>query len=260
MRKVLFVHVPRTSGTSLTRFLKTTLPDFYVQANAAPQLEEGDPLIGRVRDLDDIRRILRKHRGLAIHVDSNFESRRRTTDFRSLAWCLFDPGKARFFRQFAILTMLRDPFRSFLSSYSFVKRAKYDDPGFLPDLDLGSVESYLDEVHENAILHFLLEPQLSRRRAVGRDELDRVEACIADHPIHVGVYERYAESIDYFARVLEGNFQARDIPMLNAGVPPPEIGPRLEAAFRERNALDLELYDFVVRLFDERYNSAANCR
>ena len=226
------------------------LPDFFVQANATEQLADGDFGTGRVRDLEDIKRVLSVHGGLALHVDSNFERQRRTSDFRSLAWYLFDPRHAPYFSQFTILTMLRDPFRSFLSTYGFVVRAKQRDPGFLPDLDVGSLESYLDQVHDNAILHFLVEPQLSRRRVITRDELERVKAAVADYPIHVGLYERYEQSIDYFARVLGRPFHARDVPVLNAGTSPGAIDPQLEArlcqTFYEKNRLDYELYAFVA--------------
>jgi hypothetical protein len=252
LRKTLFIHVPRTSGTSLVQFFKEKLPGFFVQANAADQLEANDPLVGRVRDLADIRRVLAAHRGLGIHVDSSFTARRATTDFRSLAYLVFEPENTDYFRQLTILTMLRDPFQSFLSAYAFVKRRKEEDPWFLPDLELGGVESYLQVAHENAVLHFLLEPQLARRRSLGRHDLERVKARIAGYPIHVGIYERYAESVAYFSGVLGQPFVAEDVPRLNVGRRPPAANPRLEAAFRERNGLDLDLYAFCRALIEER--------
>lgn len=247
MKRVLFIHVPRTSGTSLTRLFRQTLPDFFVQANSADQLADGAPGIGPVRDLEDIKRVLRTHRGLALHVDSNFGRQRQTSDFRSLAWHLFDPEQAEFFRQFTILMMLRHPFRSFLSSYGFVQRTKQQDSGFLPDLAVDGVESYFDQVHDNAILHFLIEPQLSRRRPVTRQELEDVKTAVVEYPIHVGIYERYAQSISYFARVVGGSFRVSDVPTLNVGISPPEMDSNLEARFYERNRLDYELYDFVAQ-------------
>ena len=211
-----------------------------------------------MRDLDDILRILRTHRGLALHVDSNFDTVRNTTDFRSLAWYLFEPDNVDRFKQCTIITMLRDPFRSFLSSYAYVKRKKEEDPGFLPDLELDRVESFLDQVHPNAVLHFLLEPDLSRRRVLSREDLERVETRIADYPIHVGIYERYRASIDYFAQVLGLRFGEADLPSLNVGGERKrEHDPALEASFRERNELDVELYDFAAQRLDDRLRSLA---
>ena len=42
MKKVLFLHVPKTSGTSLKLFFKDVLDDFFVQANSARQLEQSE--------------------------------------------------------------------------------------------------------------------------------------------------------------------------------------------------------------------------
>jgi hypothetical protein len=88
---VLFLHIPKTAGTAVKIFFKQRLEGFVLQANDARQLADKDPLVVRVRDLEDIRRVLTDSGGLALHVDSNFEPIRRTTDFRSLAWHLFGP-------------------------------------------------------------------------------------------------------------------------------------------------------------------------
>ena len=256
MKKVLFIHVPKTSGSSLKSLLRDSLGDFFIQANSSGQLERADPLLGRVRDLEGIREVLERHSGLALHVDASFDAQNRTTDFRSLAWHVFAPEHAAYFAQFTVLTMLREPFRRFLSEYAFVQRVKQADPGFLPDLAASSLEAYLQETHENVMLHFLLEPQLSRRRSLTRADLARVQERILECPIHVGIYERYDESIAYFARLLGRGFAARDVPSHNRGGEPPVHDAALQAAFYARNGLDVELYDFALRLLDQRLAEA----
>jgi len=250
--KLLFLHVPKTAGSTLKSFLGAAVGDIFIQANSAEQLERGDPLVGRVRDLDDITRVLGAHRGLALHVDSNFDAVRRTTDFRSLAWHLFAPEHRQRFAGVTILTMFRHPLQRFLSDYRFVRRMKDADPAFLPDLHLGTPAEYLEHHHPNALLHFLLEPDLHRRRTMTRADLEHVQACLTDLPIHVGIQERFGESVDYFGRVLGRRFDASEVPTLNAAPDAAVVDPELERVFAERSPLDLELYACSVRLFEAR--------
>jgi hypothetical protein len=252
MKKVVFIHVPKTSGSSLKSFLRQALGDFFIQANSLAQLERQDPLVGRVRDMSDVQAVLAEHAGLALHVDASFDAVRRTTDFRSLACHVFAPESGAYFEQFTVLTMLRQPFRRFLSDYAFVRRMKQADPGFLPDLELGSAEAYFERVHANAMLHFLLERECSRPRRIGREDLERVQERILGCPIHVGIHERYADSIAYFGELLGRRWNEKDVPSHNVGTGAPAYDAKLEAAFRERNALDFELYDFALRLLAQR--------
>jgi|RhiMethySRZTD1v2_1073278.scaffolds.fasta_scaffold286003_3 hypothetical protein len=250
--KLLFLHVPKTAGSTIKSFLGATVGDIFIQANSVEQLERGDPLVGRVRDLDDITRVLAAHRGLALHVDSNFDAVRRTTDFRSLAWHVFAPEHRQRFAGVTILTMFRHPLQRFLSDYRFVRRMKAADAAFLPDLQVGTPAEYLEHHHPNALLHFLLEPDLPRRRTMTRADLEHVQACLTDTPIHVGIQERFDESIDYFGRVLDRRFDAAAVPTLNAAPDAPVADRELERVFAERSALDLELYAYAVRLFETR--------
>jgi hypothetical protein len=246
--KLLFLHVPKTAGSTIKSVLRAAIGDVFIQANSTEQLERGDPLVGRVSTLDDIKRVLSAHTGLALHVDSNFDAVRRTTDFRSLAFHVFEPQHREYFKDLTILTMFRHPVQRFLSDYRFVKRMKDANPGFLPDLPLGTPAEYLQHHHPNALLHFLLEPDLARRRTMTRDDLERVKACLVDLPIHVGIQERFAESVEYFGRVLGRSFNAADIPTLNAASEATVTDPELERAFIERSPLDLELYDYALQL------------
>jgi hypothetical protein len=259
-RKLLFLHVPKTAGSSIKSFLGSAVGDVFIQANSVEQLDRGDPLVGRVSDLDDITRVLGAHRGLALHVDSSFDAVRRTTDFRSLAWYVFAPEHRERFTGVTILTMFRHPLQRFLSDYRFVRRTKDADPAFLPDLHVGTPAEYLRHSHPNAMLHFLLEPELHRRRTMTRADLERVKTCLADYPIHVGIHERLDESVEYFGRVLGREFHASDLPRLNAAPDAPVVDRELERIFCERNPLDLELYHDAVRLFEARTSASDRLR
>src|SRR5262249_55886830 len=138
MKKILFIHVPKTAGTTLEIFFKSILPDFFIQANSQAQLAQSDNNLGRVKDLSDIKQVLAAHTGLSLHVDSDFETVRRTDCFRSLTPFIFDAQNVAYFRQFTILTMFRHPLRRFLSDYAFVRKTKDEDSGFLPDLKVTS--------------------------------------------------------------------------------------------------------------------------
>jgi hypothetical protein len=255
---VLFLHIPKTAGTAVKIFFKQRLEGFVLQANDARQLADKDPLVVRVRDLEDIRRVLTDSGGLALHVDSNFEPIRRTTDFRSLAWHLFEPDNVAYFRQLSILTMFREPFRRFLSEYAFLRRTKAANPGFLPNLDVSSVEAYAGRVHANSVLHFLLEGDLSRPRTFTLDDLERVKEYISRYPIHVGIHEQFDESIRYFSDVLGLDFAGSDVPVLNAGEPVTDVPAGCEETFRERHALDIALYGYAVERFRLRAASVGD--
>src|SRR4030095_16750946 len=75
--------------------------------------------------------------------------------------------------------------------------------------------------------------------------------------IHVGIHERFADSVAYFARVLGRPFTARDFPSLNVGTKMPATDPAVEMEFLQRNQLDLELYEFASRLFETRTSALA---
>jgi hypothetical protein len=96
----------------------------------------------------------------------------------------------------------------------------------------------------------LLERDLHKRRTLTHDDLERDKERIVGYPIHVGIHERFAESLGLLARALGREFRASDLPVLNARTDVPAGDPGLEAEFSRRTRLDVELYE--VRLFETR--------
>jgi hypothetical protein len=250
LKRFVYLHLPRTGGASLKEVFRSHIDGFYIQANSKEQLERNDPLYGPVRDLDDIRRILGVHNGLALHVDANFKEKRKSTDFRSLAWHFFQPENIEYFKQFTILMMVRHPYSCFLSMYRGVRRLQ--SRGEFGDLAIDGIEAFLEEMHDNAMLHFLLVENVASRCSFTRRDLERVKRVITEYPIHVGLYERYADSVAHFADVMGFDFHARQVPTLNPGMEGSASSPALKSAFYERSQLDMELYEFVSGLFEQR--------
>ena len=250
LRKFVYLHLPRTGGASLKEVFKSHIDGFFIQANSLAQLARNDPLYGTVRKLADIRRVLETHNGLALHVDANFKEQRRSSDFRSLAWHFFEPDNVEYFKQFTILMMVRHPYGCFLSKYRGVRRLQ--SRGEFGDLAIDDIEAFLEKMHDNATLHFLLVEDVASRRSFTREDLERVKRTIAEYPIHLGIYERYADSVAHFAEVMGADFQASDVATLNPGMEGETSSPELESAFCERNPLDMELYEFVSDLFEQQ--------
>jgi hypothetical protein len=236
---LLFLHLPKTAGTTLQHFFYTA---YFDDSEGPDKTEENGLLnygiyhypVGFDHDdaapPPDLARILRRpdvrmvmgHFHFGIH---ELQSR-----------------PARY------VTVLRDPIERVVSVAShFLRWSEHGERQVpVPELEAYLVSGDLPELDNG-----------QTRRISGVDPtrpgaLDRAKANVVDHFAAVGLTERFAESIAVLSGALEWEL---DCWLLPRQVNPHKLARPLSAdalaAVEQRNALDLELYRWCSARFDE---------
>ena len=233
---VIFLHIPRTGGTTLQRIpdrnygRKRTL-SFY-----GPDI--GDE-IERFAQLPESQRsayqFIRGHLYFGFHR--------------------FVPGKSTY------VTFLREPIARALSFYSYA-RAHSDH--YLHQLlarERLSLKALLER--EATIELFNLQTRMiggdrnSSNRSIDRSVLERAKENLRTNFCFVGLTEQFNASLLLLARELGWSLPVHVKKNASQGKrQPASIDARTRALLREANALDLELYEFAKQLFDEQLRRA----
>jgi hypothetical protein len=135
------------------------------------------------------------------------------------------------------ITVLRDPVERYLSQYQYWFNK------------LGKRMNFEDFLHIERAHNF------QTKKIAGRDDAEAAIRALAEDFFHVGV----SEGLDEFLVTLQGKlspfrfdprYQSKNIGGRSKGLT--EIGKRFETEIRHRNALDLEVYDYVTRVLVTR--------
>lgn len=218
--KNIFIHIPKTGGTTIN----TAMHNVYWQTN----------------------------------MDFNY----RHFDIKTkVSTCgdIFDPVNFDRYKDYNVITMLRDPIDRAISEYSFFKERK---PLFnlLKPVPGSLVEYVTNKQTANYMVGFLVGKQIYSKKKVERADLDRVIAAIEQIPIHVGIFEYFNESMGYFQEItgikwhkkLEAKRMTFNRPVLN------EVSEEIKQKIRENNELDIELYKYCLEKFapiKQKYSS-----
>ena len=222
---LIFLHIPKTAGTTLNRIIEW----------------QYNPLSIYTMDPYRIRATAERFKGLS-------EERRRR--FRVVRGHLFY-GLHKFLPQGAsYITMLRDPVARFLSSYYFIlRRPLHPLHRKLTTEQLG-VEDYLR-----------LTPQhrhnLQSRFVAGMENdpisdqqlLDMAKENLTRSFSVVGICERFKESLVLMAKTFGWEIPFYENRKVSKNRAP--IEPELVEIIKNHNRVDVELYEFGQKLFEQ---------
>jgi hypothetical protein len=229
-RLLIFLHIPKTAGTTFGRVIRRQYPEGSVVGN---------------------------DRGLA-HVD--LEALKALPDERKRTLRVVQGhmpfGVHELFPQPAsYVTILRDPVARMISHYKHVLRVKHH---YLHDEVVSRGMSLLDyassgmspelENGQTKLIAGLAEDVLEATP----EDLEAAKRNLREHFILAGLSERFDESL----LVLRPALGWKNVTYDRANVAPrstaPPVEPAAIAAVRERNLLDVELYGLCKALLEER--------
>jgi hypothetical protein len=229
---VIFLHIPRTAGTTLYRIIER----HYKKAHIYTVWMDGTP--DEFKNLSQSRRaairVLRGHTGWGLHE--------------------FLPGPASYF------TLLRDPIERVISYYYFIRRAPRHychDLVTSNDMSLRDfLESQADPMADNAQTRLLSGLETGQELGFGEcteELLEIAKRNLRENVAVVGLTEEFDRTLLLLKRAFgwQKLFYARQ--NVSANRPRKnELPPTTRDAVAEVNLLDTGLYQHATALFEEQ--------
>ena len=230
----LFVHIPKTAGTTMTQVLQRNYRQprtFYLGANVQPKIAQFQALTARQQ---------RSYQLVVGHMSFGLHA------------YLAEPRPYRYF------TMLRDPIERVLSFYYFIKRtpAHYlHDPVATENLSIPDFLAFQDSyMARNGQTRFLCgRDVMPYYGQVEADALAEAKTHIREHIAVTGLTERFDESLLLYQHAFgwkQLHYTRQNVTSKRTGLH--ELPADALAAIRAHNALDLELYAFAQGVFEEQ--------
>jgi len=166
---------------------------------------------------------------------------------------IFDPECFDKYKEYQIITMLRNPVDRVISEYYFMK----DKPVFM-NLILNKPKDFKTFIRStqtaNGVLNFLKGKRLYSTSQVRESDLDDVLDAIDEIPIHVGIFEQFEKSLQYFSNET-GLTWKKEIEVKRITFRRPDLSDvteEIKELIIEKNALDIALYDYCLDKFNEK--------
>ena len=208
---IIFIHIPKTGGTTINSAMQGT----YWQTT--PDF--------------NYRHIVLKQK-------------------RSNSGDIFEEKNYSNFKDHQLFMMLRNPVDRMISEFYFL----HDRAEFMNMLSPKpkTFEEYVEHTQTpNYTLGFLIGDKIYDKRRPNRGDLERVKKAIDEIPIHVGIFEHFADSLELFSKETSiewaKNIEAKRVTFKRPKAD--EISPEIKEKIKETNALDFELYDYCLEKF-----------
>lgn len=213
-KETIFIHIPKTGGTTIN----TALYDSYWQTEVNFFYRHIELKKGKTSNAGDI----------------------------------FDAKNYEQYKKYNILMMLRHPLDRVTSEYHFIKERK----NFIELLKNKptNFEDYIKNYQtQNGVVNFLMGRQFFSTRKANEDDLEDIIKTIDTIPIHVGIFEEFETSLQYFSDVANIKWKKEiDVKRMTFNRPKvDELSNDIKALILENNQLDLKLYEYCLNKFDE---------
>lgn len=209
----IFIHVPKTGGTTLNCALYGT---------EVPK-----------------------------HADFNFRHIVAETKMSNSA-DIFNPIKNEQYKRYQIFMMLRHPLDRIISEYYFIKE-RDEFFSLLKPSPKNFEEYALHRQTANYVVSFLLGNRIYANVRPERGDLNLVKNAIEDLNIRVGIYEDFKKSLAYFESSLNLKWpkiiESKRVTIRRPKQE--EISSTLRAKILAHHELDLKLYEFALNRFNE---------
>jgi LPS sulfotransferase NodH len=232
--KTIFLHLPKTGGTTFREILLQAYPNRYHYCE--------DPDVayikGKLLEFDCVEFHVGEFQGSHIYFHKELIQKQH--------W--------PYLRKRNIFIMFRDPVERVISNHFELSRKRFRERGITP----GSlVDSLPDHVH-NKQVGYVLGNHPSTQKIPTKADLEAAKDILESLNIQIGILERYGESLQLFEKVTKKRIANRIIPKKNqTGKFASEgIDEKIRNYIRERNFLDQELYEYALRLFETQIRKA----
>jgi len=209
----IFIHIPKTGGTSINAAMQNTT--WQTMANF------------------NYRHIILKTK-------------------YSNAGDIFSPKNFEKYKQYKIFMMLRHPVDRVTSEYYFIKERK----NFIDLLNKKptTFKSYIkNRQTQNGVVTFLKGRRFYDIKAPNERDLDDILDAIDQIPIHVGIFEEFDASLQYFTDVtkieLNKNIDVKRMTFRRPSVN--QLDEETKKLILDNNQLDWELYQYALDKFNK---------
>lgn len=212
--KLIFVHIPKTGGTTFYAAMNNTY------WNAEPNF--------------NYRHIIEKTKN-------------------SNAGDIFELSTNDRYLNYQIMMMLRHPIDKVISEYYFFKEME-TLMNLVKRKPRDLTDYIKEKQTNNATINFLKGRRLYDNKIVTKKDLEDVIESIEKLNIHVGIFEEYLLSLKYFSEVTEINWSKNiEVKRITFNRPKiNEIDNSTKELILENNKLDFELYNYCLNRFNQK--------